>query len=206
VNKLLTYGALALAAILGLASCGGGSNTITAPPDGGGGAAPVATVVVLAASPQLPSDQTGVSTLQITAQVKDAANAVLEDIPVSFGATSGSLAVTQSITDATGLAIAELSNGTNPANRSITVTATAGGVSGSVTIAVTGSTVTVSGPAALAAGLGRSAVAGLVRGPRVGAGVRQWAGRRPVAGRGGPIARRRRAAPGGDGRRQPADG
>lgn len=152
MNKLLTYGAVALAAILGLASCGGGSNTITAPPDGGGGAAPVATVVVLAASPQLPSDQTGVSTLQITAQVKDAANAVLEDVPVSFGATSGSLAVTQSVTDGAGIAIAELSNGTNPANRSITITATAGAISGSVTIAVTGSAVTVSGPAALASG------------------------------------------------------
>lgn len=152
MNKLFAYGALALAAILGLASCGGGSNTITAPPDDDGGAATVATVTVLAASPQLPSDQTGVSTLQITAQVKDAANAVIADVPVSFAATSGSLAVTQPVSAANGIAIAELSNGTNPANRSITVTATAGGVSGSVTIAVTGSTVGVSGPTALASG------------------------------------------------------
>jgi hypothetical protein len=153
VNKLFAYGAVALAAILGLASCGGGDNTITSPPvDGGPGGAAVATVTVLAASPQLPSDQTGFTTVQVTAQVKDAANAVLADVPVSFSATSGSLAVTQPTTTANGLAIAELSNGTNPGNRSITVTATAGGISGSVTIAVTGSTVTVTGPAALASG------------------------------------------------------
>lgn len=153
MNKLFAYGAVALAAILGLASCGGGSNTITSPPDDvGGGAAQVATVTVLAASPQLPSDQTGLTTVQITAQVKDAANAVLADVPVSFSATSGSLAVTQAVTAGNGIAIAELSNGTNPANRNITVTATARGVSGSITIAVTGSTVGVTGPPALVSG------------------------------------------------------
>lgn len=152
MNKLLTCGAVALVAILGLASCGGDGNTITSPPGTGPGGASVATVVVLAASPQLPSDQTGLSTLQVTAQVKDAANAVLADVPVSFSATSGSLAVTQPTTDGAGLALAELSNSTNPANRTITVTATAGGVSGSVNVSVTGSTVTVAGPAALASG------------------------------------------------------
>jgi hypothetical protein len=152
VNKLLSRGLLALAAALALASCGGGSNTITSPPGVGPGGATVATLTVLAASPQLPSDQTGLSTVQVTAQVKDAANAVLADVPVSFSATSGSLAVTQPTTDGAGLAIAELSNSTNPANRTITVTATAGGVSGSVTVTVTGSTVTVAGPAALASG------------------------------------------------------
>lgn len=151
MKKLLSFGALALVAILGLASCGGGGNTIT-DPGGGGGTADVASVTVLAASTQLASDQTGVSTVQITAQVKDAGNAVLEEVPVAFTSTSGSLAVTQPVTDGAGLAIAQLSNGTNPTNRSITVTATAGGVSGSVVVAITGSTVTIAGPTSLASG------------------------------------------------------
>ncbi len=151
MKKLLSFGALALVATLGLASCGGGGNTIT-DPDGGGGGPQVASVTVLAASPQLPSDQTGLTTVQVTAQVKDAGNAVIEDVPVSFNATSGSITVTQPLTDGAGQAIAQLSNGTNPSNRSITVTATANGIAGSVVISVTGSTLTVAGPTALAAG------------------------------------------------------
>lgn len=151
MNKLLSFGALALVATLGLASCGGGGNTLT-DPDGSGGGAAVASVTVLAASPQLQSDQTGVTTVQVTAQVKDAGNAVIADVPVSFNATSGSVTVTQPLTSSAGQAIAQLSNGTNPSNRLITVTATASGVTGSVIIAVTGSTLTVAGPTALAAG------------------------------------------------------
>lgn len=134
-----------------LMSCGGSSNTITGP--GGGGTGPqVATVTLLAATPQLQSDQAGSNVVNLTAQVKDVNNAVLADIPVTFSATSGSLAVTQFTTDASGLALAQLSNGTNPANRTITVTATAGTVSGSVDIAVVGTTLGITGPASLAAG------------------------------------------------------
>lgn len=134
-----------------LMSCGGGGNTITGP-GGGGGATGVATVTVLAATPQLLSDQAGATSVAITAQVKDANNAVLANIPVTFSATSGSLAVTQGTTDASGLAMAQLSNGTNLANRTITVTATAGNVSGTVNVAVAGTTLTITGPASLASG------------------------------------------------------
>ncbi len=134
-----------------LMSCGGGGgNTITSP--GGGSGGQVANVTLLAASPQLLSDQGGATTVTVTAQVKDANNAVLTDIPVTFGATSGSLAVTQPTTDGAGLALAQLSNGTNPANRNITITATAGTISGSVNIAVVGTTLTITGPASLASG------------------------------------------------------
>lgn len=133
-----------------LMSCGGGGNTITGP--GGGGAAGVASITVLAATPQLQSDQGGTNAVALTAQVKDANNAVLTDIPVTFSATSGSLAVTQATTDASGLALAQLSNGTNLANRTITVTASAGNVSGTVNVAVVGTTLTITGPASLASG------------------------------------------------------
>ncbi|MEZ5564108.1 MAG: Ig-like domain-containing protein [Gammaproteobacteria bacterium] len=135
-----------------LMSCGGGSgNTITGP-GGGGGATTVSSVTLLAATPQLQSDQGGATTVTLTAQVKDVNNAVLENIPVTFSASSGSLAVTQATTDGSGLALAQLSNGTNPANRVITVTATAGTVSGSVNVAVVGTTLTITGPASLASG------------------------------------------------------
>ncbi|MEO7387428.1 MAG: Ig-like domain-containing protein [Gammaproteobacteria bacterium] len=135
-----------------LVSCGGSGNTITGPGGGGGNGPTVAAVTLLAATPQLQSDQSGSNTVALTAQVKDVNNAVLKDIPVTFSATSGSLAVTQFMTDATGLALAQLSNGTNPANRVITVTATAGLVSGSVNVTVVGTTLSVTGPASLASG------------------------------------------------------
>jgi len=132
-----------------LMSCGG-SNTIVG--SGGGTGAQVASITLLAATPQLQSDQSGANVVALTAQVKDANNAVLKDIPVTFSATSGSLAVTQSVTDATGLALAQVSNGTNPANRIITITARAGTASGSVDVAVVGTTLSVTGPASLASG------------------------------------------------------
>lgn len=131
-----------------LVSCGG-SNTLTG--GGGGSGTKVASVTLLAATPQLQSDQAGSTTVALTAQVKDINNAVLENIPVTFSATSGSLAVIQFTTDATGLALAQISNGTNPANRVITVTAQAGSVSGSVNVAVVGTTLSITGPASLAA-------------------------------------------------------
>lgn len=148
LNKIISLGLLVASVVI--ASCGGSGNTLTGP--GGGGNPEVASVTLLASTPQLSSDQAGSNTVSLTAQVKDANNAVLEDIPVTFSATSGSLAVTQFTTDAAGLALASLSNGTNPANRNITVTASAGEVTGTVTIAVVGTTLTITGPASLAAG------------------------------------------------------
>lgn len=144
--KKLLSGVLVVATAA-LASCGGGGEgTINGP--GGGGAATAAIITVLAASPQLQSGQANAVT--ITAQVKDDNNAVLEGITVQFSASSGSLAVTQAITDGSGIAIAQLSNGTNFANRAITVTAQAGQASGSVVVNVVGTTLSITGPAALA--------------------------------------------------------
>lgn len=147
LKKIISLGLLVASVVI--ASCGGSGNTLTGP--GGGGNAEVASITLLASTPQLSSDQAGSNAVSLTAQVKDANNAVLEDIPVTFSATSGSLAVTQFTTDAAGLALASLSNGTNPANRDITVTARAGDVSGTVTVSVVGTTLTITGPSSLAA-------------------------------------------------------
>ena len=110
----------------------------------------VGSVTVLASSPQLQSGQA--NTVTITAQVKDDNNAVLEGVTVQFSASSGSLAVTQAVSDGSGIAIAQLSAGTNLANRAITVTAQAGEVSGNVIVNVVGTTLSITGPAALAQG------------------------------------------------------
>jgi hypothetical protein len=135
---------------LALASCGGGDDgTILAP--GGGTTGPqVASVTVIASSTQLGSDVTGATTVTLTALVRDAGNAVIQNKTVSFATTSGSISVTQPSTDASGQAIATLSNGQDPSNRAITVTATADGVSGQVVVNVTGTTLVVTGPSALA--------------------------------------------------------
>lgn len=147
LKKLLSLGAVLVSAVL--ASCGGGGDgTING--GGGGGATTPAIITVLAASPQLQSDQGGANTVAITAQVKDSSNAVLPGVTVSFGASSGSLAVTQSVTDDLGIAYALLSNGTNAQNRAITVTATAGEASGNVVVNVVGTTITITGPEAIA--------------------------------------------------------
>ena len=146
LKKLLSLGAVLVSAVL--ASCGGGGDgTING---GGGGAAEVGSITVLASSPQLQSGQT--NTVTVTAQVKDANNAVLEGITVQFSATSGSLAVTQAVSDGSGMAIAQLSPGTNLANRTITVTAQAGAATGNVVVNVVGTTLSITGPAALAQG------------------------------------------------------
>ena len=148
LKKFLTLGVVLVSAAL--ASCGGGGDGTINDPDGGGGATTVGSVTVLAASPQLQSGQG--NTVTITAQVKDENNAVLEGVTVQFSASSGSLAVTQPDSDSSGIAIAQLSNGTNFANRAITVTALAGNASGNVVVNVVNTTLTITGPAALAQG------------------------------------------------------
>ncbi|MCL4721328.1 MAG: Ig-like domain-containing protein, partial [Gammaproteobacteria bacterium] len=147
LKKLVSTGLLVASVVL--MSCGGSSNTITGPGGGGGGASTAASVQVLASSPQLPSDVNGLGTVDITAIVRDASNVVLADIPVSFGANAnGSLAVVDAATDANGRALARLSNGTDLSNRAITVTVTAGTVSGSVTVNVTGTRIRLTPPTA----------------------------------------------------------
>lgn len=149
MKRLLSLGISTF--LLVLAGCGGSGDTITSPPqDQGGGATGVASVQVTASSPQLNSSADGSTEIQIFALVRDAGNAILSGIPTSFQTSSGSITVTQAQTDDTGTAIATLTNGNDPSNRQITVTVTAESVQGTVTIDVVGTTLTISGPPALA--------------------------------------------------------
>lgn len=142
-----------------LMSCG--SNTITGPPGGGAGAE-VASVQVLASATTLDSDQSGLTTVDITAIVRDSNNVVLADVPVLFGANAnGSISVIQLNTNASGQALARLSNGTDASNRTITVTASAGDASGSIAVNVIKTEVIIDCPDTAALGTSVSCVINL---------------------------------------------
>ncbi|MCV2885366.1 Ig-like domain-containing protein [Aestuariibacter sp. AA17] len=77
---------------------------------------------IYASASQLSSS--GSDTIELTALVKNERNVLLEGVEVLFSADQGaSLTVTQAITDASGMAKAQLSTPNNPANRIITATA-----------------------------------------------------------------------------------
>jgi hypothetical protein len=93
---------------------------------------------------QIPSD--GSKSATITALVRDAKNNVVPGVTVGFQASSGALTVTQAVTDATGLASATLTAGADPTDRSITITASVGSATSQVTVAVTGTTLSLACP------------------------------------------------------------
>ena len=90
----------------------------------------------------------------VTALVKDGANLALPNAKISFAADSGILGSVDTVTDKNGQARALLGTGGANGNRSITVTANVGARSGKGTVAVTGSSVELLGPAALMLGQG----------------------------------------------------
>ena len=94
------------------------------------------------------------SEVAVTALVKDDANLALPNAKISFATDSGILGSVDAVTDKNGQARALLGTGGANSNRSITVTANVGMRSGKGTVAVTGSTVEVLGPAALMLGQG----------------------------------------------------
>lgn len=105
---------------------------------------PVDSVILLSSSPQLPS--VGTPPVTLTAFVRDANNALMEDVPVTFSADNeGTLLVTRAITDESGTAQAQLNTLASKENRIITATATAGGRSDSVEVRVVDTTISISG-------------------------------------------------------------
>jgi hypothetical protein len=99
-------------------------------------------------SPQIPSD--GSKSAALSAQLTDANNNALAGVTVSFVTNSGVLQIVQAVTDATGVAKATLSAGTDPTNRRIDVTASAAGTMPvAIPVFVTGTTLSLTGPANL---------------------------------------------------------
>lgn len=148
MRKLRWFSALAA---LALAACGGGSSCDTSFANscgsGGGTTVTVGSLTLLTSLPQIHSDSSNSAT--ISALVKDASNNVMTGVTVVFQATSGSLVRTQAITDSSGLALATLNAGSDPTNRTITVTATVGTTSATVPVEVMGTTLALSGAANL---------------------------------------------------------
>ena len=129
------------ATLAALAGCGSGSTATTpgSPPTAGGNtitlssSSPTMTSsggsVVLTATVLAPSGQI------VVGQALTFSKAAAET--VSFGAPSGA------VTDATGKVTITLNVGTDPTNRTVTITATAGSATKQIPIQITGSTVTM---------------------------------------------------------------
>ena len=147
MHKLYTA-VLLCAAMAVLAACGGSDPAFTESPGQGPQGPELETLTLLASSPQLPSD--GALPVDLTAQVKDANNNLVPDVTVSFSADSGSLTVSQPVTDAAGQALASLTTVGDPTNRSITVTASVTDgtdtLTDTITVAVIGTQLTITGP------------------------------------------------------------
>ncbi len=108
------------------------------------------TISVTPSTFQMPSD--GSVPVKITALVRGASNQLLPGVKVSFAATSGGIAVTNDVTDASGAVVAQLTPAGDPTNRRITVTATAGTSSASTDVDVIGTIVTITGSTNLVLG------------------------------------------------------
>jgi Bacterial Ig-like domain (group 1) len=137
----------ALLALATLAGCGGDDSFGGGGAAGPGGPATVGSLTLITSSPTVPSDGTTPAT--ISAFVRDANNNFLKDVPVVFSASSGGMLITQGTTDVNGLATATLNSAGDPSRRTITVTAVAANITRTLNIDVTGSTLSVQGPAAL---------------------------------------------------------
>ncbi|MGH8219190.1 MAG: beta strand repeat-containing protein [Steroidobacteraceae bacterium] len=159
----------ATATLTASGAAAGSSITVTASAGTASGKASIGvvasqqTLTLLTSSPQIPSDGSKPATIQ--AVVRDANNTLLSGVVIKFSASSGAVAAVQTTagstagvpagtTDTNGEAWAQLSTPGDPSNRTITVTATIGSstTSATVTVAVIGTKLTVSGPTSLILG------------------------------------------------------
>lgn len=141
---------VALWVTLALAACGGGGGSAGGTGSGGGTTAVApASIEVLTSSTTLQSTS---ETVDITAFVKSAGNVAIANQAVTFSASSGLLQSVSATTNANGVASAKLASGANKANRDITVTVTAGSISGQVVVGVKGIQITMAGELALKLG------------------------------------------------------
>jgi protocatechuate 3,4-dioxygenase beta subunit len=101
-------------------------------------------LLLTASSGTLASSGAAGTAVVIKALVLDANNVVMPATKVTFATDSGSLSASQITTDAAGVASVNLDTGTNPANRTITVSAAVPGVPGAtVQVNVVGTKITV---------------------------------------------------------------
>ncbi len=140
-----------LALVLTACGGGGGDDSLTGgPPTGGGGTATVTTLQLIQNTNQLRSASD--LPVEIIAIASDENGGAVEGAAVTFssGGDSGSFIAPSSLitTDSSGRAAIELTT-TNPVNRSITISASAGSASDTVQIDVVGTTVEITGPTSI---------------------------------------------------------
>lgn len=95
---------------------------------------------------------TGGDAVTIRAFVKDTNNNALPNVPVNFSATTGILSGVSATTDTSGAATASISAGADKTNRQTVVTVSAGTVTNVLTLPITGTRLTLSGPSSLIRG------------------------------------------------------
>lgn len=125
----------------------------------------VASVTILTSSNELRSDADQVDEgVTLTALARDANNNLIPGVTVQFSAPLADnvgISVTRAVTDASGTAEAVLTTAGDARNRTTTVTARASNASDSVSVFITGSSLTVSGADSIGAGETASFVAAL---------------------------------------------
>ncbi len=146
--------AIAVTLAATLAACGGGGGSGGSSGGGGSGGGTttptVASIEVLTSATTLASaDTTGVT---VTAVLKDASNNAIASKPVTFSASSGTLASVAAATGTDGRATAILTAGTDRSNRDIVVTVASGSITQKATIPVSGTTLTASGATSMLTG------------------------------------------------------
>ncbi len=125
--------------------------TFTSAGDGNSGSTPsVASIGLFANSPQLASS--GADVITLIAIAKDQNNNLLENINVSFTASSGNIEVINAVTGADGKASATLTTENAPANRVIDIIAISDLIEDTVSVQVVGTSITLTGSSSLAIG------------------------------------------------------
>lgn len=155
--------ASALSLAILLAACGGDDDSTPLAGNGnnnGNGAGSeeptnpsvnIGSIQLLASTPAMGSS--GQDKAIITALVRDQNGILTPDVGVNFEASNnGSLIVTSPTTSKSGQAGAELSTQGDARNRTISVTASANSISESINVAVTGTTMNLTGPSAISNG------------------------------------------------------
>lgn len=153
--------AITMAAILlslMLTACGGdqnssplaGSGDNDGAPNDEGGQVVAGSINLFSNSPQIGTASDSNAT--ITATFQDNNGVLLPDVPVRFSTSDAALRVVNSVTDENGVAEAILSNPNDPRNRTINVSATAGGMTDTVGIEATGTSISIGGPTAVSLG------------------------------------------------------
>ncbi|MBU6259579.1 MAG: Ig-like domain-containing protein [Burkholderiales bacterium] len=102
-----------------------------------------AKIAILASSSSV---LTGGNAVMISAFVEDANNNALPSATVAFSADTGILSNVQTVTNASGVATASFSGGPDRSDRTATITVSSGSLSNTITLPISGTKLTLSGP------------------------------------------------------------